>query len=98
LGGNVIRRDLGDEDCRKISQIIRRGIEHSLSHRAEALDYALSFARGMDPATADRFVGMYVNELTLDYGERGQAALRRLFTEAVGRGLLSAVPDLTFVQ
>jgi 1,4-dihydroxy-6-naphthoate synthase len=98
LGGNVIRRDLGDENCRKISQIIRRGIEHSLSHRTEALDYALSFARGMDPATADRFVGMYVNELTLDYGERGQAALRRLFTEAVGRGLLSAVPDLTFVQ
>lgn len=97
LGGNVIRKDLGVETCEKVSDIIREGIQYSLEHRQEALEYALSFARGMDPQTADRFVGMYVNELTVDYGERGRKAVHRLFEEAVAKGLLPKKPDLTFV-
>lgn len=98
LGGNVIRKDLGEKACQEISRIIREGIQYSLDHRAEALDYALSFARGMDPKLADRFVGMYVNELTVDYGQRGRKALHRLFDEAVERGLLPEKPDLTFIS
>lgn len=97
LGGNVIRKDLGETACRQIDQILKEGIQYSLDHRQEALDYALSFARGMDPKLADRFVGMYVNELTVDYGERGRQALHRLFDEAVAKGLLPEKPDLSFV-
>ncbi|HKX12248.1 MAG TPA: MqnA/MqnD/SBP family protein [bacterium] len=97
LGGNVVRKDLGEENCRKVSDILKKAIQYSLDHRPEALEYALTFARGMDPKTADRFVGMYVNELTVDYGERGRAALRRLFEEAVAAKLLPKMPPLTFV-
>jgi Predicted periplasmic solute-binding protein len=97
LGGNVIRKDLGPERCQKISDLIREGIQYSLKHRADALKYALSFARGMDPATADKFVGMYVNELTVDYGERGRKALHRLFDEAVEKRLIPHKPELSFV-
>ncbi len=97
LGGNVIRRDLGEENCRTISQILREGICYGLEHRQEALAYALEFARGLDQRLADRFVGMYVNELTVDYGERGRAALRRLFTEAFDRQLIPEIPPLEFV-
>src|SRR5262249_53830924 len=68
LGGNVVRKDLGPKNCLKISDILKTAIQYSLDHRPQALEYALSFARGMDPKTADRFVGMYVNELTVDYG------------------------------
>ncbi|MFO1463570.1 MAG: MqnA/MqnD/SBP family protein [bacterium] len=97
LGGNVVRKDLGAENCRKISDILKRAIQYSLDHRPEALEYALSFARGMDPKTADRFVGMYVNDLTVDYGERGRAALRRLFEEATAKRLIPEMPPLEFV-
>lgn len=97
LGGNVIRKDLGEAACIELDEILRQGIQYSLDHRKEALDYALSFARGMDPKLADKFVGMYVNELTVDYGERGRLALHRLFDEAVAKGILSAKPDLSFV-
>lgn len=97
LGGNVIRKDLGVKNCEAISEIIKRAIQYSLDHRPQALEYALSFARGMDPATADRFVGMYVNELTVDYGARGRKALHRLFDEAVSQGLLKEKPPLVFV-
>jgi len=98
LGGNVVRRDLGEETCSKISRILKKGIQYSLDHRSEALDYALSFARGMDPKLADEFVGMYVNELTVDYGDRGRQALHLLFDEAVEKKLISHKPDLTFVE
>ncbi len=98
LGVNVIRKDLGEKTCREVSSLIKRGIQFSLEHRQDALQYALSFARGMDPKTADKFVGMYVNELTVDYGERGREALRRLFTEAFGQGLIGHQPDLEFVS
>jgi 1,4-dihydroxy-6-naphthoate synthase len=97
LGGNVVRKDLGEENCKKVSDILKKAIQYSLDHRAEALEYALTFARGMDPKTADRFVGMYVNELTVDYGERGRTALRRLFEEAVAAKLLPKMPPLSFV-
>lgn len=97
LGGNVVRRDLGEENCRKISRILKTAIQYSLDHREAALDYALTFARGMDPKTADRFVGMYVNDLTVDYGERGREAVRRLFEESVAAKLLSEIPPLEFV-
>ncbi|MBI2189081.1 MAG: ABC transporter substrate-binding protein [Acidobacteria bacterium] len=88
LGGNVIRRDLGPAVIAKVSRLLRESIAYALAHRQEALDYALQFGRGLDRAQADRFVGMYVNELTLDYGERGRAAVRRLFDEAWGKHLI----------
>ena len=97
LGGNVVRKDLGEEKCRKVSDILKKAIQYSLDHRGEALEYALTFARGMDPKTADRFVGMYVNELTVDYGRRGREALRRLFEEAVRSKLLPEMPPLSFI-
>jgi 1,4-dihydroxy-6-naphthoate synthase len=88
LGGNVIRRDLGPAIIGVVSRLLRESIAYALAHRQEALDYALQFGRGLDRAKADRFVGMYVNELTLDYGERGRAAVRRLFDEAWQKRLI----------
>lgn len=82
LGGNVIRRNLGPGVIATVSRLLRESIAYALAHRQEALDYALQFGRGLDRAKADRFVGMYVNELTLDYGDRGRAAVQRLFDEA----------------
>jgi 1,4-dihydroxy-6-naphthoate synthase len=88
LGGNVIRRDLGPEMVAKVSRILHASIAYSLDHRAEALDYALQFGRGLDRTKADRFVGMYVNDLTLQYGERGKVAVQRLLDEAFDKGVL----------
>jgi 1,4-dihydroxy-6-naphthoate synthase len=88
LGGNVIRRDLGPEMVSKVSRILHASITYALDHRDEALDYALQFGRGLDRRKADRFVGMYVNELTLDYGPRGREALQRLMTEGHAKGIL----------
>lgn len=96
LGGNVIRRNLGAEMIAKVSRLLRESIAYALAHRQEALDYALQFGRGLDRAKADRFVGMYVNELTLDYGERGRAAVRRLFDEAWAKRLISKPIDVEF--
>jgi 1,4-dihydroxy-6-naphthoate synthase len=88
LGGNVIRKDLGPDTIRKVSRLLHESIAYALAHRDEALDYALQFGRGLDRAKADRFVGMYVNELTLEYGERGRAAVQRLMDEAWDRRLI----------
>jgi 1,4-dihydroxy-6-naphthoate synthase len=88
LGGNVIRRDLGPEMVSKVSRILHASITYALDHRDEALDYAMQFGRGLDRRKADRFVGMYVNELTLDYGPRGREALQRLMTEGHAKGIL----------
>lgn len=88
LGGNVIRRDLGPDMVAKVSRILHASIAYALSHRDEALDYALQFGRGLDRAKADRFVGMYVNELTLQYGDRGRAAVQRLLDEGWQKRLL----------
>ena len=82
LGGNVIRRDLGKEDIREISRLLKESIQYALDHREEALNYAMQFARDLDTKTADRFVGMYVNERTLDYGEDGRRAVQLLFDRA----------------
>jgi len=96
LGGNVIRRDLGPEVIATVSRLLRESIAYALAHRQEALDYALQFGRGLDRAKADRFVGMYVNELTLDYGERGRAAVRRLFDEAWQKRLIPGPIEAEF--
>jgi 1,4-dihydroxy-6-naphthoate synthase len=88
LGGNVIRRDLGPAMIAKVSKLLHASIAYGLSHRQEALDYALQFGRGLDRAKADRFVGMYVNELTLEYGDRGREAVQRLFDEAWEKRLI----------
>jgi 1,4-dihydroxy-6-naphthoate synthase len=88
LGGNVIRRDLGPAMIAKVSRLLHDSIAYGLNHRQEALDYALTFGRGLDRARADRFVGMYVNELTLQYGERGRTAVQRLLDEAWEKRLI----------
>jgi 1,4-dihydroxy-6-naphthoate synthase len=90
LGGNVIRRDLGPELVRKVSRILHASIAYALEHRDEALDYALQYGRGLDRAKADTFVGMYVNQLTLEYGERGRTAVQRMLDEAHDTGILPA--------
>lgn len=82
LGVTVIRRDLGEQVIRDVSRILREAIRCALEHRAEALEYALQFGRGIDAAVADRFVSMYVNELTQDYGDEGRKAV----TELLRRG------------
>jgi 1,4-dihydroxy-6-naphthoate synthase len=82
LGGNVIRRDLGAEMIGRVSVLLRESIAFGLGHRTAALDHALQYGRGLDRTRADRFVGMYVNELTLDYGPRGREAVQRLLDEA----------------
>ena len=97
LGGNVVRRDLGDDVIGRVARLLRSSIEYSLAHREEALDYALQFGRGLGRDQADRFVGMYVNELTVDYGERGRRAVRVLLERAVERRLIARVPRLDFI-
>jgi 1,4-dihydroxy-6-naphthoate synthase len=88
LGGNIIRRDLGPEMIAKVSKMLHDSIAYALSHRPEAVEYALQFGRGLDRAKTDRFVGMYVNDLTLAYGDRGRRGLERLMSDAFERGLI----------
>jgi 1,4-dihydroxy-6-naphthoate synthase len=88
MGGNAIRKNLGADTIREVSSLLKESIQYSLDHREDALEYAMQFARDMDPALADRFVAMWVNELTLDYGERGREAVRRLLTEGHERGII----------
>jgi 1,4-dihydroxy-6-naphthoate synthase len=88
LGGNIIRRDLGPEMIAKVSKLLHDSIAYALSHRAEAVEYALEFGRGLDRARTDKFVGMYVNDLTLAYGERGRRGLERLMKDAFDQGLI----------
>jgi 5,8-dihydroxy-2-naphthoate synthase len=88
LGGNIIRRDLGPAMIAQVSRMLHESIAYALSHRAEAVEYAQRFGRGLDKARTDRFVGMYVNDLTLAYGERGRQGLERLMSEAYQHGLI----------
>jgi 1,4-dihydroxy-6-naphthoate synthase len=88
LGGNVIRRDLGPEMIRVVSKMLHDSIDHALTHREDAVAYAKQFGRGLSDKDIDKFVGMYVNQLTLDYGSRGRAGLERFFTEAFEKGLI----------
>ena len=88
----MIRRDLWPELIARISRLLRDSIAYALDHRDEAVQYAMGFGRGLDREKTDRFVGMYVNELTLDYGDRGREAVRRLLTEAGELGLTPRAP------
>ena len=97
LGGNCIRRDLGAEAMTEVTRILKRSIEYSLAHRAEAVDYAVQFARDMGKELADRFVGMYVNEWTIDYGDTGRRAVRELLRRGSEAGLVPEVGDIDFV-
>jgi len=98
LGGNVVRRDLGLPTMREISRLLKESIRYSLDHRDAALTYALQYARDMDKALADKFVGMYVNDWTLDYGPRGKEAVRRLLTEAHQAGIIPKPVEVEFVE
>src|SRR5206468_7701391 len=88
LGGNVIRRDLGGDRVTTLSRLLHDSIAYGLEHRDEAVEYAMQFGRGLDRSRTDRFVGMYVNDLTLAYGERGRHGLERLLADAYERGLI----------
>jgi len=98
MGGNAIKRNLGPDTLRAVSSLLREGIQYSLDNREDALAYAMQFARDMDPDLADRFVAMWVNDLTLDYGERGREAVRRLLTEGHERGIIPHPVDIEFVS
>jgi 1,4-dihydroxy-6-naphthoate synthase len=98
LGGNVVRRDLGPDVIRQISRLLKDSIRYALDHRDDALSYALRYARDMDRALADRFVGMYVNEWTLDYGTRGREAVRRLLAEGHKAGVIPKPVAVEFVE
>jgi 1,4-dihydroxy-6-naphthoate synthase len=96
LGGNVIRRDLGTAAITTLSRMLHDSIAYALAHRDEAVQYAMQFGRGLDRARTDRFVGMYVNDLTLDYGARGREAVRRLLGDAQAAGLLPRAVNVEF--
>ncbi len=98
MGGNAIRRDLGPELMREVSGLLRESIRYSLDNREDALQYALQFARDMDAGLADRFVAMWVNDLTLDYTERGRQAVSRLLSEGFQRGIITKEVDVEFVN
>ncbi len=97
LGGNAIRRSLGPEVMKITTDALRDSIQHALDHREEALEYAMQFARDLDPALANRFVGMYVNERTLNYGEDGKEAIRKLLDMGFDRGIIPHRAHVDFV-
>jgi len=96
MGGNAIRRSLGSETINQVSELLKESIQYSLDNREDALAYSMQFARDMDPALADRFVAMWVNDLTLDYGDRGREAVRRLLAEGHERGIIPHPVDIEF--
>jgi 1,4-dihydroxy-6-naphthoate synthase len=98
LGGNVVRKDLGKETMNEVSRLIKESIRYALAHRQEALEHALKYARDMDVTLADKFVGMYVNHWTLDYGEHGRAAVRRLLDEGYRAGVIPHETEVEFVE
>jgi 1,4-dihydroxy-6-naphthoate synthase len=97
LGVNVIRRDLGDDVLREVSSVLHEAIQCGLDNRAEALEYALQFGRGIDAAVADRFVAMYVNELTQDYGDEGRKAVTELLRRGESLGAFPEPVQIDFV-
>ncbi len=98
MGGNAIRRDLGPELMKQVSNHLHRSIVYSLENREDALSYAMQFARDMPTELADRFVGMWVNDLTLDYGERGREGVRRLLKEGFDKGIIPHYVEVEFVD
>ncbi len=97
LGGNAIRRSLGAETLLTTTNALRDSIQHALDNREEALAYAMQFARDLDPTLANRFVGMYVNERTLNYGEDGREAIRKLLDMGFDRGIIPHRANVDFV-
>jgi 1,4-dihydroxy-6-naphthoate synthase len=98
LGGNAIRRSLGTDVMRIATQALRDSIQHALDHREEALEYAMQFARDLDPNLANKFVGMYVNDRTLNYGEDGREAIRKLLAMGFERGIIPMKAEVEFVD
>ena len=98
LGGNAIRRSLGPESQRIITKAVRDSIQHALDHREPALEYAMQFARDLDARLANRFVSMYVNDRTLDYGADGRQAIRKLLELGYERGIIPIAPQVDFVD
>jgi len=98
LGGNVVRKDLGPQLTQQISKHLRASIAYGLDHRAHALDHAMRYARGLARERADTFVGMYVNDWTLDYGERGRKAVREFIDRGVQAGLIRKSVEVEFVD
>jgi 5,8-dihydroxy-2-naphthoate synthase len=98
LGGNVIRKDLGENLTKEISRHLRASIAYGLEHRARALDHAMQFARGLERDRADTFVGMYVNDWTLDYGDRGRQAVRLFLDRGHEAGLIPKRVRVEFVE
>ncbi len=98
LGGNAIRRSLGTELMTKVAATLKDSIQYSLDHREEALEYAMQFARDLDPQLADKFVGMYVNERTLDYGKDGRDAVKRLLDMGYKAGIIPRKAKVDFIS
>jgi 1,4-dihydroxy-6-naphthoate synthase len=98
MGGNAIRRELGPEVIHQVSECLRESISYSLANREDALQYAMQFARDMDTSLADRFVAMWVNNLTLDYTERGREGVSRFLTEGFERGIIPSLPNIEFAN
>ena len=98
LGGNVIRRELGRETMSAVSSALRQSIQYGLDHRDEALAYAMQFARDLDTQSADKFIGMYVNERTLDYGPDGREAVRRLLDMGHKSGIIGPEAHMDWVE
>lgn len=97
LGGNCIRKDLGHAAMQEVTDILKRSIQFSLDHRAQAVEYALQFGRDLNRELADRFVGMYVNDWTLDYGSRGREAISRLLEEGARAGIVPRIGQIDYV-
>ena len=98
MGGNAIRRDLGEELMKKVSKHLHQSIVYSMENREDALAYAMQFARDMPPELADRFVAMWVNDLTLDYGTRGKEGVKRLLQEGFDKGIIKTRVEIDFVE
>jgi 1,4-dihydroxy-6-naphthoate synthase len=98
LGANAIRKDLGPEVIRDVTRLLKESIRYGLAHRDEALDYALQYGRDLDRQRADRFVGMYVNDWTLDFGPRGREAVRRLLADGHQAGVIPKAVEPEFVE
>lgn len=98
LGGNVVRKDFTPEVLKKISRHLRASIAYALDHREGALDHAMKYARGLDRAKADTFVGMYVNDWTLDYGDRGRLAIRTFLERGVAAGIIPGPVTVEFIE
>jgi 1,4-dihydroxy-6-naphthoate synthase len=98
LGGNAIRRSLGQQVHQQVARLMKESIQYAFDHREEALAYAMQFARGLDTATTDRFISMYVNDWTLDYGQPGRNAVQTLLDYGFKKGLLADAPRAEFVE